>query len=60
VFERLLVKLQTPKNEEEIAKAIKEILFENPKRYKKENIIKRAAEFSYENFEKNVVEKILS
>ena len=25
-----------------------------------ENIIKRAAEFSYENFEKNVVEKILS
>ncbi len=49
-----------PKNEEEIAKAIKEILFENPERYKKENIIKRAAEFSYENFEKNVVEKILS
>lgn len=49
-----------PKNEEEIAKAIKEILFESPERYKKENIIKRAAEFSYENFEKNVVEKILS
>lgn len=52
-------KVIEPKNSVALAKAINEIL-ENPNKYKKQNIVKRAAEFSYENFEKNVVEKILS
>ena len=47
------------RNSTALAKAINEIL-ENPNKYKKQNIVKRAKDFSYDKFEKNVKEKILS
>jgi len=52
-------KVIEPRNSIALAKAINEIL-EHPSKYKKQNIVKRANEFSYDKFEKNVKEKILS
>lgn len=51
-------KVIEPKNSVALAKAINEIL-ENPNKYKKQNIVKRAKDFSYDKFEKNVKEKII-
>ena len=52
-------KVIEPRNSIALAKAINEIL-ENPNKYKKQNIVKRAKDFSYDKFGKNVKEKILS
>lgn len=52
-------KVIEPRNSIALAKAINEIL-ENPNKYEKQNIVKRAKDFSYDKFEKNVKEKILS
>lgn len=51
-------KVIEPRNSIALAKAINEIL-ENPNKYKKQNIVKRAKDFSYDKFEKNVKEKII-
>lgn len=51
-------KVIEPRNSTALAKAINEIL-ENPNKYKKQNIVKRAKDFSYDKFEKNVKEKII-
>lgn len=51
-------KVIEPRNSIALAKAINEIL-ENPHKYKKQNIVKRAKDFSYVKFEKNVKEKII-
>lgn len=51
-------KVIEPRNSIALAKAINEIL-ENPSKYKKENIVKRAEDFSYDKFVKNVKEKII-
>ncbi|PWJ88102.1 N-acetyllactosaminide 3-alpha-galactosyltransferase/rhamnosyl/mannosyltransferase [Oceanotoga teriensis] len=57
-FDGITGKVIEPKNSMYLTKAIEEIL-NNPKKYKKENIINRAKDFSFEKFEKNVEEKII-
>lgn len=51
-------KVIEPRNSIALAKAINEIL-ENPNKYKKQNIVKRAKDFSFDKFERNVKEKII-